>query len=1099
MLFSVRPSLLVLLAAFSACLLSPETLAQRLSSRAASYGKPSNPLAWHNRNPHAAYWQQDVHYTIAARVDEEEHSITGSETLEYVNNSPDTLREVFFHLFQNAFIKDSYLRELEKANGVKQRLGAREAANLGINLDSFFVDGKEATLTLDNTILRVALPQPLLPGRSATFAMRFKTWYDRGTTRRRMQMYPAWGFMHYNGCQWYPKMCVYDQQSGWNTDQHLGKEFYGDFGTFDVSLDFASNYVVEATGTIQNREEVLPEALRQKLDIKNFANKPWNETPGTITPYVKGERKVWHYTAENVHDFAFTADPSYRIATAYWNGIECVGIAQEPHASGWQNSADLVAKIVRTFSEDVGMYGYPKMVAADASDGMEYPMITMDGGRSPSYNGLLVHEIGHNWFYGMVGSNETYRAALDEGFTQFLTGWGMRQIEGDTPRVGKPKGWYRRLFKPEPPQTVLAQRVMNPYLNDALNRSHLPLETHSDDFHSALGHDGGYRQVYYKTATMLYNLEYLLSEDTFQRAMQHYFAQWKFAHPYFEDFRQSIIDYTGKNLNPFFDAWLLTTKNIDYGITRVRSDGDSARITFRRKGESVMPITFATTSSNGARQTHTIPVQWLGGFTTRGDLPRWTGWGALNKTYTASVATPGSLREVEIDPSRRLADVYQLDNIRKPGLGIASAVKLRADGGFATPPANPHRYLLQWRPDVWWNHVDGVKAGLHIEGDYMRTMHQLDATLWWNTHLLQLDEYLVFENEGYYARHAPINYTLNYSSPLARNTPRLRTILRSRFLDGLHRHQAGLQWLPNAKNNVSASFLTMWRPLVPYDFDYLVYPQEWSSVAGRPNASLNLVWNHNVNYRKGAGWYTASLRAPLFAGRGDNAFNYGFAQLEAVNYNNFGKLEVRTRAFARYGTGTGIPQESALWLAGANPEALMENKYTRSTGFVPEDWRGVSRYEMNHFQQGGGLNLRGYAGYFIADERAGEVLIGYKGRSGASASVEADFDNFVPLRPKLFRNWLHFDLYAFADAGFIELSRYTTVAEYWITTPTTSWSDLRADAGLGVAATIKKWGPFEKAQPLTVRVDFPFLLNRPPFANPDYASFRWVVGVNRSF
>jgi len=1083
-----------LLAGLSLLFSSSESRAQR-----AREAYRADPLTWHNRKPHAAYWQQDVHYTIAARIDETEHSITGTEELVYVNNSPDTLREVFFHLYQNAFIAQSYLRDLERGNNVKQRLGAREAAGLGIGIEEMKVDGATPALELDNTILKVTLPRPLLPGASARFAMRFKTWYDRGTTRRRMQMYPAWGFMHYNGCQWYPKMCVYDAHSGWNIDQHLGKEFYGDFGTFDVKLDFPSNYVVEATGVLQNRKEVLPDALRARLDMKNFAGKKWNDTPSTVTPYVRGERKVWHYTGQNVHDFAFTADPSYRIATAYWNGVECVGIAQEPHAAGWQNSAQLVARIVQMFSEDIGQYAYPKMVAADANDGMEYPMITMDGGADPGYRGLLVHEIGHNWFYGMVGSNETYRAALDEGFTQFLTGWGMRKIDGDTVRAPRPKGWYRRHFR-QPAQRTIDQRVINAYLQGAQNLEELPLETHSDDFHSALGHDGGYRQVYYKTATMLYNLQYLLGDSLFQGAMRHYFSKWKLAHPYFEDFRESIIEYTGQNLNPFFDQWLVTTKRVDYGIARVQQDGDSARITFRRHGESVMPITFSTVGKDGARTQHTVPVQWQSERTMRGTLPRWTGWGAMNKTHTVTVPAPDGLRLVEIDTTRRLADVYQLNNVRAPGLfRISPAVELRTDGGTYAAPYNPHAYRLWWRPDVWWNPVDGIKAGLHVEGDYARIFHRLDATVWWNTHVLQYDRYLVFENEPYYLRHAPVNYSVSYSTPVLRSAPRLRVELSSRFLDGLNRHEGGLRWTPTAGNVVTASFLTMWRPVFPYDLDYLIYPQEWSSTAGRPNASLNAAWLHIADYRRGTGFYRFGVRAPLFAGRGADAFDYGFVDLDATNYNRLGKLELRTRLYARWGTGNRIPQESALWLAGANPEALMENKYTRSIGIVPESWQGISRFGTNHFQQGGGLNLRGYAGYFVADERGGEVLVGYKGRSGVGGSVEADVDGFINLRPKFTRAWLHLDVYAFADAGIIELQRFASTAEIWNTTPTNFYSDFRADAGLGIAATIKKWGPFEKARPLTLRIDFPLLLNRPPFEDPRYAALRWVVGVNRSF
>src|SRR5690606_26831434 len=227
----------------------------------------------------------------------------------------------------------------------------------------------------------------------------------------------------------------------------------------------------------------------------------------------------------------------YRIATAYWNGIECVGIAQEPHAAGWQNSAQLVAKIIETFSNDIGMYAYPKMVAADAADGMEYPMLTLDGGSDPGYRGLLVHEIGHNWFYGMVGSNETYRAAMDEGFTQFLTAWGLNKIDGKFLKESPPKSTYRRKFY-EPVDTR-DRRVYNAYITTALKGEPLPLNTHSNDFNNALGHEGGYGMVYYKTATMLYNLQYVLGDSLFLATMQHYFHQWKMAHPYFEDFKTS--------------------------------------------------------------------------------------------------------------------------------------------------------------------------------------------------------------------------------------------------------------------------------------------------------------------------------------------------------------------------------------------------------------------------------------------------------------------------------------------------------------------------------------------------------------------------------
>lgn len=1063
------------------------------------YRNSNNPLYWQNRIPGNRYWQQDVDYTIRAKVDEVTNEIHGSELLNYWNNSPDTLYYVYFHLYQNAFIKNSYLHDLELANKQKVKLRKTEKEGLGIVITSITNEYRPVNTELDNTILKVYLPTPLYPGAKTFFTIDFRTFYGDGAgTRRRMQMYDAWGYKHYNGTQWYPKICVYDRKFGWTTDQHLGREFYGDFGSFDVSLDFPSNYIVEATGELQNRKSVLPDSLREKLDVKNFANKKWGEKPSTVIPYVKGDRKEWHFKAYNVHDFAFTADPSYRIGTAYWDGVECVALVQEPHASGWQHTAEYVAKIIQTFSQDVGKYQYPKMVAADASDGMEYPMITMDGGKDPGNHGLLVHEIGHNWFYGMIGNNETYRASLDEGFTQFLTAWGLMRIDGDTMVQEKQKSWYRRLFAE--PVDVLDRNVLYAYTYDALNQNELPLNTHSDDFSSALGHGGGYREVYYKTASMLYNLQYVLGDSLFQSALQHYFHEWCFAHPYFDDFRNSIISYTHVDLNWFFDQWLETTKPLDYrvcGIKKIHGT-DSFAIKLKRTGEMQMPVDLTVTAKDGSRSTYTIPNTWFAKNAGTTILPKWYGWGKLGKTYAAKVQAPSGIRSVQIDTSFRLADRDWEDNYKTRGLPFRpQAIKLKFDGGLNEPLERRH-YAAYWRPDFWWNPVDGIKAGLHFEGNYMHTMHQVDATVWWNSHILQDGRYQSYTNEGWYDRYAPVNYTFNYLSPLSRNYPKLQLQLNSRLLDGLWYHKGGFNWLFSESNVIRLYAQTMWRQDTNA-LRYLIYPTEWSSRPANANSSINVEWSHRYNYVHGNGTYTFSARAPFLTGNGSNAFNYAYGQLEAVNYNKLGKLEVRTRIFGRYGTGRNIPYESALFLAGANPEELMENKYTRSRGFIPEEWEGVSRFQTGHFQQGGGLNLRAYAGYFVADERNGAVLIGYKGRSGASASMELDVDDYFPFRPRFTRNWLHADVYGFADAGLIELSNIAGTATFYNTMPTNKWSDLRVDAGVGVALTVKSWGVFEKAKPLTLRFDVPLFINRPPYANPQYATFRYVVGVNRTF
>ncbi len=1083
----IIPALLVLMASFTADAQNDN-----------EYRNINNPLYWKNRMPDKAYWQQDVHYTIHASVDEQTDIIDGKETLEYWNNSPDTLYYVYFHLWQNAFIKGSHLHELEKAQHAVIKLGGYEDQGLGIVITEIKSDDKPAKTELDNTILKVYLNKPLLPNSKTYFNIGFKTYYDKGGTRRRMQMWDAWGFKHYNGVQWFPKICVYDRKFGWDTHQHLNKEFYGDFGSYDVELDFASNYIVEATGVLQNRKEMLPDDLREKLDVNNFKDKKWDEKPSIIIPYKEDERKVWHFKAKNVHDFAFTADPSYRISTAYWNGVECVGLVQEPHASGWQNSGELVAKIIKTFSEDIGMYQYPKMIAADARDGMEYPMLTLDGGKDPDYHGLLVHEIGHNWFYGQVGNNETYRAALDEGFTQFLTSWGLRKIDGSDVRQSKPKSVIRRWANE--PTTVLDRNVLNVYTTDALNQTEVPINTHSDDFHNALGHEGGYRQVYFKTASMLYNLQYTLGDSLFHSALKHYFHQWRFAHPYFEDFRNSIIQYTHVDLNWFFDEWMETTKTIDYGITGIRKEkgDDKFAIRFRRKGLMQMPVDFTVTSKEGKKYNYTIPNTWFEKNDGTTILPKWYGWGKLHDKYTAHVIVPGGISNVQIDTSNRLADIYYLDNYKTRGLPFSPhALIVKPDFGTANVTDRKHNRAYI-RPDLWWNPIDGLKAGVHLEGDYFSTMHKIDATIWWNSHIGQDNRYVSYKSEGWYNRYLPISYTVNYVSPLNRFMPKLQLQLNSRVLDGLSYHRAGFNWLMNDNNTVRAYWQTMWRPK-GFDYDYLIYPLEWSSAKGQPNSSLNLSWTHNYRYTRGSGVYQLALRAPMFNGNSASAFNYAYAQFEAINNNKLDKLEVRTRLFGRYGVGSNIPYESALWAAGANPEEQAENKYTRTKGLMPESWEGISAAGINHFQMGGGMNLRGYAGYVITDTRNGNVLVGYKGRSGVSGNIEIDFDNYIGFKPKLVKDILHLDCYLFADAGIIELSKMTVAGQYWNITPTTMWSDVRMDAGLGFALTIKKWGWMDKAKPLTVRFDMPFLINRTPFADPGYAAFRYVVGINRSF
>ena len=258
------------------------TVAQDESHPTDKYRSTENPYYWKNRPPYIGYWQQDVHYTIKAELNDSTDIIDGTEQLTYYNNSPDTLTYVYFHLYQNAFQPGSYLDDLTKNNGVTPHYSKYEQEKLGTVVDYMKNDGVVLKMELDNTILKVYLSKPLYSNSSVTFDMHFKTYYGNGDSRRRMKTFSTFGFKHFDGVQWFPKMSVYDRKFGWTADQHLNREFYGDFGTYDVDLTLPNIYILEATGNLLNRNEVMPDSLREKLDIKNFQGKPWNSPPSVI-------------------------------------------------------------------------------------------------------------------------------------------------------------------------------------------------------------------------------------------------------------------------------------------------------------------------------------------------------------------------------------------------------------------------------------------------------------------------------------------------------------------------------------------------------------------------------------------------------------------------------------------------------------------------------------------------------------------------------------------------------------------------------------------------------------------------------------------------
>jgi hypothetical protein len=1042
------------------------------------YRARNNPMYWKNHPPYLGYWQQDVYYKLKANVDDATDIIDGTEELLYWNNSPDTLTFVYFHLYQNAFQPGSYTDDLHQNNNFPVVYGKYEKQGLGTTVENIMVDGQPAKFEIDNTVMKVWLTKPLRPGFATKISMNFKTYFDNGgSIRRRMKMYSQFGYKHYDGVHWYPRIAVYDRKFGWETDQHLTREFYGDFGVFDVELTFPNNYICDATGVMTNEQEMLPPALRQQLDISNFAKKPWESAPSEIIKK-DGTTKTWKFHAENVHDFAWTADPTYRIGEVSWNGIRCIALCNEQHCSGWQDAAAFTAKVIEVYSTDFGMYIYPKMIVADARDGMEYPMLTLDGGRAPDYYDLIAHEVGHNWFFGMVGSNETYRALLDEGFTQFLTSWSYEKIKGDTKIRWQYKSDYAEKFRE--PEEVRMGEAYNGYIYPAASQDETVIDNHSDHFGGALRHGGGYGQVYSKTATMLYNLQYVLGDSLFIAAMHNYFDQWKVCHPYVEDFRNSVIQFTHVDLNWFFDQWLTTSETIDYKVGCVQK-GDSTGtydITFKRKGKMQMPIDFTVYGNDGKAQNYYIPNTWFEKETDAKVLPRWIGWDNIRKEYVATVTCPSGIKNVVIDTTYRLADVNLLNSSKKTPITV----------GFDSKIYNPpswKEYKMLARPDIWYNSYDGIKAGFYLGGVYMNGFHKFDLAGHFNTGALQSQ----LPSDSAFNEFDQFDISFTYTTPTNKLVKNSALALTARHLDGLDLAAGTFEvWDKKQHNRFWAQYKMMYRADTS-DLTYLVNPEEWQP--GKFNNFVTFGYDHPYTYMKGKGVGHIGLQLRSTALGSD--YNYQYFQMNVVNRNDLGKINVNTRTFFQIGGGNNWADESMLYVSGANPEQLMENKYTRSIGLFPTEWGGYGN-DINHFHAGGGLNLRGYTGYLAPQlDWYEDIRTTYKGTTGYAFNMEVEFQEmfrFIGRKLPRISSVIGLQTYAFGDIGSIN---FNYVNE------SLAMSDIRMDAGLGCALTIKRFPPLQTCKPLTIRFDVPLFINKAPYTSPDNVAFRWVIGINRAF
>lgn len=423
-----------------------------------------------------------------------------------------------------------------------------------------------------------------------------------------------------------------------------------------------------------------------------------------------------------------------------------------------------------------------------------------------------------------------------------------------------------------------------------------------------------------------------------------------------------------------------------------------------------------------------------------------------------------------VDQDYRYADPNRLNNASYTPLSLSFNALQR-------PEPTLDSYQLTWRPDAWYNGYDGVKLGLRLKGAYALEKHQLDIGLLANTGLAQNRDYGIYEND-----YDPVSFWVTYNTRTHWFATRSDVYADARYLDGLQSIQTGLRiFTRSGKSDIHVNYKLLYRS-GEEDLLYLIYPEEW--LADRLNTSVTVELSHRYRYSTGEGTATLGLRSAAFAAD----YDYQSIYLDSKHTYRLWKLPFHSRLFGQYGSGMNWARESRLFLAGANPESLMGNPFTRSNGIIPTDWEGYGN-EINHFQASGGLNLRGYAGYQAFTEEDGSVIPAYVGETGVAVNGELDLQELIPLNTDKWNEYVRYRLYLFGDAGVINVNQPGQDLEF---------ADLRADAGIGTAVRVLQWGKFNDLQPVSLRFDVPLWINRPP-SGEDYIAFRWQIGFSTLF
>jgi hypothetical protein len=614
-------------------------------------------------------WQQSVKYTMNIDMDTLTNRFSGTQKLQYQNNSTDKLDKVFYHLYWNAFQPNSSMdvrsRELGKQiiNGrqdwdgrVKDRILNLKENEIGYQkIKSLKMNGIPQPFKYHETILEVNLTTPILPKTTVVFDMEFEAQVPL-QVRRSGRDNPNTG-VRYSMSQWYPKMCEYDYE-GWHPTPYVAREFYGVWGDFDVTINIDKSYKIGGTGVLVNAKEI-----------------GWGyDTAGTELKSIVSNKRKWHFKGEKIHDFVWAADPDFKhLSKKMPNGpmlhVIYNYIPNNPNNdTAWKKVLDAASTVLPFIESHFGKYPYPQYSFIHGGDGgMEYAMATLISSASI---GTAFHEWMHNWYQMILGTNESLYAWMDEGFTSFGEELVSNFYENKTSIAE-----YENALKENPNNEKLKKLIQSlpenhcsayaNYFSLVNSKLEEPMTTHADHYNNNFAYSV---DAYSKGQVFVEQLGYIIGEKKRDELLLEYYNTWKFKHPNATDFIRIAEKVSGLQLDWYKEYWVSTTKTIDYAIDSLWEENGATKIRLKRTGQMPMPIDLKLTFKDGSSEMHIIPLNLMYGSKSAENKNETTfnenEWKWTHPTYTVSINKKlTTLTKAEVDPSKRMADVERKNNL----------------------------------------------------------------------------------------------------------------------------------------------------------------------------------------------------------------------------------------------------------------------------------------------------------------------------------------------------------------------------------------------------------------------------------------------------